>query len=146
MNTRSLRFRLVLWYALSLGLVFVITGSLLYFGVDRYLEGNLTRAENSRAVRICALAQRLEDAPAARYAAEIATDFAPEASGRFIRISRTHGPVIYQSGAPIDGSFDPAQIGAPPEIPGIRREKLLGGQEMMFATMAIGSSPDRMLV
>ena len=137
MNTRSLRFRLVLWYAVWLGLIFTATGALLYFGVGAYLERNLAQSEISRANRVAALVVRLGEAPASRYAAEITADFAPEASGRFIRVIRPDGSVLYQSGQPHDQSFNPAQIAPPPLEPGVRREKLPAGPDMEFATVAI---------
>jgi heavy metal sensor kinase len=140
MNTRSLRFRLVTWYALWLGVVFLTTGALLYLGVGRYLEGNVAQMDLSRAKRVGALAARLGEAPAERYAAEIAADFAPEASGRFIRIIRANGSVLYESGRPLDGSFEPAGIGPPPDSPGTRREVLPAGPEMDLVTVAAGAA------
>jgi len=137
MNTRSLRFRLVLWYALWLGLVFAATGALLYFGVGEYLERNLIQAEFSRANRVAALMARLGEVPASRYATEITADFAPEASGRYIRITRPDGTIAYQSGPPHDQSFIPALIAPPPKQPGVRREKLRAGPEMQFVTVAV---------
>jgi heavy metal sensor kinase len=140
MNTRSLRFRLVTWYALWLGVVFLTTGALIYLGVGRYLEGNVAQADLSRAKRVSTLVARLGNAPADRYATEISADFAPEASGRFIRIIRANGPVLYESGRPLDDSFDPSTISPPPDSPGIRREKLPAGPEMDLVTVAAGSA------
>ena len=135
MNVRSLRFRLVLWYALCLGAVFLATGALLYFAVDRYLEGNLARSQFSRAIRVAALVARLENASSNHYAVEITADFAPEASDRFIRVSNPAGAVLYQSGEPVDRSFEPAQVSTAP-TPGLRRETLAGGPELMLAMVA----------
>lgn len=140
MNTHSLRFRLVLWYALWLGLVFTATGALLYIGVGEYLERNLVQSEFSRANRVAALVARLGEVPADRYAAEITADFAPEASGRFLRITRPDGTIAYQSGPPRDQSFIPALIGPPPKQPGVRREKLRAGPEMQFVAVAVSLS------
>ena len=140
MNTHSLRFRLVLWYAVWLGLIFTATGAVLYFGVGAYLAGNLARSESSRANRVAVLVARLGEVPTGRYAAEITADFAPEASGRYIRITRSDGTVLYQSGEPLDGSFDPAGITPPPHERGIRREILPAGEEMQFATVGISPS------
>jgi heavy metal sensor kinase len=41
--------------------------------------------------------------------------YEPEISDRFIRITRIGGPVIYASGTPKDGSFNPAEV--PPFVP-----------------------------
>lgn len=138
MNTRSLRFRLVLWYALWLGIVFTVTGALIYAGVGGYLDRNLAKSELSRANRVGAVVARLGAAQASRYAAEITADFAPEASGRFIRITRADGSVLYESGMPHDQSFDPSLIGPPPHQPGTRRETLSSGVQMQFTTVAAG--------
>jgi heavy metal sensor kinase len=131
----SLRFRLVLWHACWLGATFLVTGTLLYFAVGRYLERTLAISELSRANRVAALVSRLNEIPAANYAMEITADFAPEASERFIRVFRPNGVVIYQSGPPGDESFDPAQIGPPSLHPGVRREKLTSGTELVIVTV-----------
>ena len=140
MNTRSLRVRLVLWYALWLGVVFTATGALLYLGVGEYLERNLAKSELSRANRVAMLVDRLGNVPPLRYTAEITADFAPEASGRYIRITRADGAMVYQSGAPHDQSFNPSQIAPPPQTPGIRREKLASGVAMEIAAVTAGSA------
>ena len=136
MNPRSLRFRLVLWHALWLGAVFLVTGALLYFAVGRYLEQNLAKSELARAHRVAALIVRLGAVPADRYAAEITADFAPEASGRFIRVFRPSGAVLYQSGPPGDDSFAVGQIGPPPPVPGVRRITQADGTELVLVTLA----------
>jgi heavy metal sensor kinase len=138
MNPRSLRSRLVLWHALWLALVFLVTGTLIYFAVGRYLEHNRAQSERARAQRVAALVSRMQGAPPGRCAAEITADFAPEASERFIRVFRFNGAVLYQSGLPRDDSFDPAQIGPPPHTPGIRRAKLSGGAELILVTVPVG--------
>src|SRR5580765_3639131 len=109
MNTRSLHFRLVTWYALWLGVVFAIASALVYFGLRHYLERNLGAAQMQRAQRIAALALRADLASGHNLADEIAARFAPEASDRFIRIVRPDGTLIYQSSAPHDLSFDPTE-------------------------------------
>ena len=134
MNTRSLRFRLVLWYAFCLGAVFLATSALIYFAVGHYLERSLAESMLARANRVAAVVVRLGNLPASRYAAEITADFAPEAGNRFIRVSKANGPVLYESGRPQDQSFDPAQITASTAA-GVRREKLTGGPELVIATV-----------
>ena len=132
MNPRSLRFRLVTWYALWLGAVFVITATLLYLGLRHYLEFNLAESLSHRAARIAPLVTRVEAAGGRDLAAEITTSFAPEASGRFVRVTRSDGVVLYQSGPPDDRSFDPGLVSAPPGKPGIRKEKPGAGSEMII--------------
>ena len=141
MNPRSLSFRLVLWYSLWLGVVFLATGALIYLALGHYLEKNLADSQLARARRVAALVARLGPAPARGYAADITADFAPEASDRFIRITRSTGEVVYQSGPPPDQSFDPAQISPNPGQPGVRRQKLAGGPELVLATVASETTP-----
>jgi heavy metal sensor kinase len=43
---------------------------------------------------------------------EIKTLYGPEINDRFIRLTRADGKVIYVSGAPVDGSFNPANVAA----------------------------------
>ena len=52
MNTRSIRFRLVAWYAGLLVIVFVILGGRMYGGLKLYLEQSLRTAQIRRAQQI----------------------------------------------------------------------------------------------
>jgi heavy metal sensor kinase len=142
MNTRSLPFRLVAWYALWLGVVFAIASALVYFGLRHYLAGNLAAAQTQRAQRIAALALRADSTSGHNLAEEIGARFAPEASARFIRIVRPGGTIIYQSSAPHDRSFDPTEIRPSSCKPGVRKERLLNGPELVVATVAAGSTSD----
>jgi heavy metal sensor kinase len=135
MNPHSLRFRVVTWYALWLGAVFVVTGALLYFGLRHYLESNLALIQTRRAERIAPLVMRVEAAGGRDLAAMITNDFAPEASGRFVRVVRPDGTIVYQSGLPRDQSFDPRQISPPLQKPGVRKEKLGGWNEMVIVAI-----------
>jgi len=138
MNARSLRFRLVTWYAFWLVAVFAAAGTLLYFGLRHYLEVNLAETLERRGERIALLVMRPDVAPESNLAAEITTEFAPEAAGRFVRVARPDGTVVYQSGPPRDRSFDPAQISAPPRQVGRRQEKQADGVELVLATVTAG--------
>ncbi len=140
MNTRSLPFRLVAWYSLWLGIVFAITSSLVYFGLRHYLEQNLAAAQTQRAHRIAALTSRVDTANGRSLTDEITARFAPEASARFIRIVRPDGTLIYQSGAPHDLGFDPTEILPHVSKPGVRKERLPGGVELILATVAVGTT------
>lgn len=138
MNTRSLRFRLVLWYALWLGVVFISAGMLVYFGLRHYLERQLAVAQIQRAQRIASLVLRNPSTTDRALAEDITTRFAPEASGRFIRVIKPDGTVTYQSSAPLDQSFEPAEIPPSARQPGTRKEKLGDGTELVLATVAAG--------
>lgn len=139
MNIRSLRYRLVTWYAFWLTMVFIAAGILLYWGLRHYLEINLGATETKRAERIVLLIGGRPVTAPRNLAAEITVAFAPEASGRFVRIARAGGEVLYQSGSPIDQSFDAAQISAPARTAGTRKERQRDGTELIVATMAAGN-------
>ena len=133
MNTRSLRFRLISWYAFSLAAVFLAAGFLLYFGLGQFLASNLQEAQTQRGERIALLAARVLADPSRNLAAEVTTDFAPEASDRFVRITRLDGTVLYQSGRPQDRSFDPQDIPALPSgAAGARQERTPDGNTLLI--------------
>ena len=114
MNTRSLSFRLVTWYAGVLTLVFVLLGALTIILLRQYLESNVldTQARRARQIvdTLVAAVSRTGETGMAREVEEL---YAPEANERFIRITRGDGHVVYASGNPHDGSFDPATVLAP---------------------------------
>jgi heavy metal sensor kinase len=129
MNTRSLSFRLVTWYAGVLTLVFILIGALTIILLREYLESNVLDTQARRARQIAdtlvAAAGHTGEATMAREVEEL---YAPEANERFIRITRGDGHVVYASGPPHDGSFDPATVRAltPPDPvrPGLTRPDL----------------------
>jgi len=135
MNTRSLRFRMVTWYALWLGAVFSVAGVLIYFGLRHYLESNLAETQRHRAERIVSLVTRPDAAARGDLAGAITTVFAPEASGRFVRIAKPDGTVLYRSGQPLDRSFDSEQIAPSPVQPGVRKERQEDGREVIIVTI-----------
>jgi heavy metal sensor kinase len=126
MNTRSLSFRLVTWYAGVLTLVFILIGGLTIILLRENLESNVLDTQARRARQIAdtlvAAASRTGEATMAREVEEL---YAPEANERFIRITRGDGHVVYASGPPHDGSFDPATVPAPSLLhPGLTRPGL----------------------
>ncbi len=135
MNIRSLRYRLVAWYAVWLAVVFAAACALLHLGLREYLETTLGKTQRKRAERIVLLfGGHLPSAN--RSVADTVTDtFAPEASARFVRIARIDGEILYQSGPPVDLSFDPRQISAPPRVAGVRKERQLNDAELVIATV-----------
>ncbi|MGH8322301.1 MAG: hypothetical protein ACRETD_00660, partial [Steroidobacteraceae bacterium] len=114
MNTRSLSFRLVTWYAGLLTIVFVLLGGLTFFFLRHYLEGNLLDIQARRARQIADTlltgAPRTAEAVVAR---EVEDLYSPEANDRLIRITREDGQVVYASGKPKDRSFDPSKVPLP---------------------------------
>ena len=138
MNTRSLSFRLVTWYAGLLTLVFVLLGGLTLVLLRQYLEANVFDIQARRARQIAdtlvAAVNRTGETAIGR---EIEDLYAPEQNDRFIRITGADGHVVYVSGKPQDGSFDPSKVPrAPPRnAPHLRKDDLTGG------TMLIASQP-----
>jgi len=131
MNTRSLSFRLVTWYAGVLTIVFVLLGALTLIFLRQYLEANLLDIQSRRARQIAdtllVAARRTGEGAVARQVEEL---YSPEANDRFIRITGGDGHIVYVSGKPADGSFDPSKIPLPPRShPGtlIRKESIPGG-------------------
>src|SRR6185312_14291019 len=137
MNSRSLSFRLVTWYAGLLTIVFVLLGSLTFLLVRHYLESNLLDIQARRAHQIAdTLVAAIGRTGEAAVANEIESLYSPEANDRFLRVTRDDGHVIYASGAPKDRSFDPA------DVPGVslrrsrefnRREQLTSGALLIAA-------------
>jgi heavy metal sensor kinase len=137
MNSRSLSFRLVTWYAGLLTIVFVLLGALTVVLLRQYLELNVLDTQARRARQIAdtlvAAAARTGEAALPRQVEEL---YAPEANERFIRITRGDGHVVYVSGKPHDGNLDPAEIPAPSLTHNggfLRKETLPGGSVLIAA-------------
>ncbi len=116
MNFRSLRFRMTAWYAGLLTLSLVVFGVSVYVGLEHYLDSGLRTniAEEARSIGEKVLVD--VDAKGEKYAIEeTGENYAPEINGRFIRITRQDGTVLYQSNSPKDGSFDASRVSKPLE-------------------------------
>lgn len=115
MNTRSLSFRLVAWYAGVLTVVFVLLGALTVMLLRHYLEANLLDIQARRARQIAyTLLRGAGDRGEPVVAQQVEALYSPELNDRFIRITRADGQVVYTSGLPKDNSFDPAAVPGPP--------------------------------
>jgi hypothetical protein len=111
MNTRSIRFRLISWYAGLLVVIFIILGSAGYWGLAFYLERTAKENLLKRARLIASTVQADIDRHGEAYViADIDRHYAPEINGRFLRITRSDGSILYASGLPQDGRFDPLQV------------------------------------
>ena len=115
MNVHSLRFRLTAWYAGLLAGALLLFGISVYVGLERYLDGSLQRVllERSRSIGTELLTQYPVKGPE-WFAREINEAYAPDINGHFIRVAQEDGKILYVSGLPKDGSFDPALIPLPP--------------------------------
>jgi len=111
MNTRSIRFRLIAWYAGLLAGVFVLLAGLMVWGLKHFLETDLRETQARRARQIAGtLLANIKRTGEEFVVREINVLYAPETNGRFIRITRTDGSILYASGPPKDGSFDPLLV------------------------------------
>jgi heavy metal sensor kinase len=114
MNTRSLSFRLVTWYAGVLTLVFILLGALTVVLLREYLESNVLDTQARRARQIAdTLVAAVDRTGEDTLARQVEALYAPEANERFIRITRLDGHVVYSSGPPHDGTFDPSTVPPP---------------------------------
>lgn len=147
MNTRSLSFRLVAWYAGVLTAVFVLLGALTIFFLQRYLEANLLDAQARRARQIAGtLISSTSRADEGALPGEVEKLYSPEASERFIRITRADGHVVYVSGLPKAERYDPAQV--PPASTGehTRKVRLPENSLLIAAITAAGADGTRYVV
>jgi heavy metal sensor kinase len=143
-NTRSLRFRITAWYAGLLAGALLVFGVSVYLGLERYLYSDLQRTLGSDCRTIAT--QLLSQHPFKRadwLETEIEEAYSPEANGHFIRVIQEGVGVVYVSGAPKDGAFDPSQVPAPNgnEKNGARKAKLSGGRRLLVDTLQF-TAPD----
>jgi heavy metal sensor kinase len=111
MNTRSLSFRLVIWYAGVLTAVFIILGALTLIFLRHYLEAAVLDTQVRRARQIADTLLATIDKTGERAMAQQVEDlYSPEANDRLIRVIRSDGHVVYVSSNPHDGSFVPAKV------------------------------------
>ncbi|MGD1018316.1 MAG: ATP-binding protein [Verrucomicrobiia bacterium] len=139
MSTRSLRFRLIAWYAGLLTAVFLLLAALMFVGLKHYLETSLVEAQERRAQQIAdTLLANVNQTGEAVVAREIDSLYAPEINDRFIRVSRPDKSVLYTSNPPADRSFDPTglpPLAAPPTKESVRKQKLADNKTLLIAAL-----------
>ena len=144
MNTRSIRFRMGVWYAGLLTVLLILFGGFIYFALEKFLESNLsdTLAKDAQTIGESWI-RDVNQSPAGYVAAEIEEHFAPSITGRFVRVTReADGNILYSSAAPESGAFDPKQI-RPKRFEtsqSLREEHLPGGKELLIFSLPF---PDR---
>jgi heavy metal sensor kinase len=134
--TRSIRFRMALWYAALLAGALALFCASTYIGLQRYLQKSLeeTLVKQARSigdVLLVNINQSGED----YVTNEITEHYSPEINGRFIRITRADGKRIFLSGPPKDASFDPVRVPVPalPVTQGFSREiEMSDGHELLL--------------
>jgi heavy metal sensor kinase len=142
-NTRSLSFRLVAWYAGVLTTVFVLLAALTLFFLRHYLEANLLDNQARRARQIAGtLVAHAGRGGEAELANEVESLYSPEVNDRFIRISRADGQVVYASSAPRNERFDPARVApvAGNFLEGSARKVHLPGGSLLIAAVPATAS------
>jgi signal transduction histidine kinase len=137
-NTRSLSFRLVAWYAGVLTIVFVLLGGLTFLLLQHYLEVNLLDSQARRARQIAdTLVAHASAGTEQALRNEVESLYSPEVNDRFIRITRADGEMVFASGAPKDERFDPTQVPAlPPDAAASSARKVRrGGRALLIASV-----------
>ena len=145
MNIHSLRFRMTAWYAGLLAGALLVFGVSVYLGLERYLDWTLQGTLSSECRTIgTELLSQLPGKHSDWLQTEINEAYAPEVNARFIRVYREGEGLIYLSGAPKDGEFDPVQIPLPSaeKRDGLRQIRLGSGHHLLINTMTF-TTPDR---
>jgi heavy metal sensor kinase len=136
-NTRSLKFQLIVWYASLLAGGFVLLGAAAYVALERYLVGALKESQFRRARQIAQLVtDESKKSQLSNAGSEIEARYAPGLNDRFVRVSRQNGEVVYLSSAPPSFSFLPATLPPPvwPSKPEAARRVSLGNRREMLLT------------
>jgi len=137
-NTRSLSFRLVAWYAGVLTVVFVLLGSLTFISLRHYLEANVLDNQARRARQIAAtLLARADRGSESAIGAQIENLYSPESNDRFIRITRADGTVVYASGPPRGEDFEPAHVPALPPTAALRAARKVSLRDASLLIAAV---------
>ena len=141
MNTRSLRFQLVAWYAGLLTVCFILIGAAAYVVLQSSLVGALRENQLRRARQIGQLL--FEEIPRqgeTKVGDEIEARYAPGFSDRFVRVTRGDGGLLYVSRPPKERNFVPASV-PPPTGSGrretVRRVPVRDGGELLVATCEV---------
>jgi heavy metal sensor kinase len=132
------------WYAGLLLCALLMFGVSVYLGLERYLNWTF----QSMLVSECRTigTELLAQLPAKRagwLTAEVNEAYAPEVNGRFIRVYRDGTGIVYLSGAPKDGAFEPSEIPFPQgnQRDGVRRIHLKDGRQLLTQAMTF-TTPD----
>jgi two-component system OmpR family sensor kinase len=111
MNLSSLRTRVTTWYVGLLATALIVFGATLFFAVQDYLKTTLRSSLTGEASAISAKFVSFEESKGVDWmSGEIVEAYAPEQSGRFIRITRQDGTVLYESGTARDPAIDVDRI------------------------------------
>ena len=108
MSFTSLRTRVTTWYVGLLAAALLVFGAALYLSARDYLISTLKSSLQGEADGISANFLSAEESKGTQWmSGEIVEAYAPEQSGRLIRITRQDGAVLYQSGATREADIGP---------------------------------------
>ena len=110
MRFHSLRTRMAAWYAGALAICLIIFSASAYLGLSRYLDSNLRNSLRSDAESIGEKFLAHVNQKGENFVVGEINEMAPEISGRFIRITRQDGTLLYQSPVPRNQAFVPSRI------------------------------------
>ena len=114
MNTKSIPFRLTVWYTLLIIVAAIGFGAYTYYSLEHRLYEEIQTMLARRIAHLREdIAPVIVKAPPNSLATKIEDIYSPEQNDRFIRISKADGTVLYVSGNPREQSFDPALIPLP---------------------------------
>ncbi len=148
MNTRSIYFRLILWYS---GLVIAVSlafGAYTYQGVRSRLYGEMEQTFTRRAHQIAdnILVHVHEKSPE-EIASQIRSVYSPSANNRLIRILKSDRSVFYVSTAPKEGRFDPLKIPLPQTLEAAHRvETLSDSASMLIVDVPVTATGEPFLI
>lgn len=144
MRLDTLRARVVTWYVGMLAGALLVFGAALYFGVQGYLNASLQHSLAGEAQAIGTTFLAFEEQKGQSWmAGEITEAYAPELSGRFIRVTRGDGAVLYQSGDTRDPVIDASAV-LPPNFGDkearFHSERQPGSHDLLLYTLPFRSS------
>lgn len=139
MNIQSIRFKLIIWYGGMIAVLFLVLGISGYFGLKFYLERITKESLTKRARLIASTVQADMDRYGETYiVTDLSKYYDPEKNGRFLRITSIEGKILYTSGLPKDGIFDPLQVKPltlPLTQPSLRYETQNDGVALLIYTL-----------
>jgi heavy metal sensor kinase len=137
-NTQSLKFRLIGWYACLLLGCFMLLGAATYVALRTSLVSSLKENQLRRARQVAQLLrEEIASHSENRVGSEVEARYAPDVNDRFVRISQRDGVLLYISPPPKSQTFDPTTL-PPPKWPqsteGAREVPLLGGRAVLVTS------------
>jgi heavy metal sensor kinase len=138
MNTRSIRFRLTAWYAGLMGGLLLLFGASTFIGLRQYLNWSLKESLRNQARQIGEnFVIDVHTSGEDYVIEEINEHYAPELHNRYVRVTRADGSVLYVSGKPKEGGFDPSPLAVlnPATSREFSREEHLPGGELLIFTL-----------